>query len=118
VRVLSVYLSLCSDRLGPNPPAPSFADDIACLASIWDDESPLWDLSQAVFKLKDRPIALKHWVDVYSRWKGQQWDSLKTPYSQWKVSPSCHTFSLSGGDTFQIQMIAECYMEGSAEDFW
>ena len=81
----------------PNPPAPLFADNIACLASIWDDESPLWDLSQAVFKLKDRPIALKHWVDVYSRWKRQQWDGLKKPYSQWKVSPSCRTFSLSGG---------------------
>jgi hypothetical protein len=78
----------------------------------------LWDPSQAVFKLKGKPITLKHWVDVYSRWKGQQWSGLKKPYSQWKVSPLLPLLFFLEGDSQNLQMIAEHYMEGSAEEFW
>jgi hypothetical protein len=69
----------------PNPPALTFAHDIARLNSIWDDTSVFWDGSKAVFAVKGEPVALVHWPVLYGRWKGSQWDGLKKLFSEWKV---------------------------------
>ncbi|KZT08471.1 uncharacterized protein LAESUDRAFT_649040 [Laetiporus sulphureus 93-53] len=48
----------------PDPPAISFTNDLDRLDCIWDDSSPSWDNSSPLL-LRDRSIALIHWLKLY-----------------------------------------------------
>lgn len=76
----------------PDPPALNITGNIPKLARMWDDSSIDWDRSSPLV-IKDVPIALKHWKEVYSGSK--IWAGIKQTWHSWRVGNSCiHVLSL------------------------
>lgn len=69
----------------PASPYVSFANDIPRLGRMWDDTLPGWDANDCVLRIKDYPIALKYWPDVFSWRQGNRWDKLKKSWNEWQV---------------------------------
>jgi hypothetical protein len=74
----------------PRAPPISFADDLATLNSMWDDTSLYWKGHSALI-VKNFPIAIMYWKQVYTsksgkNWKPGQWKILKGRYFEWRVS--------------------------------
>ena len=65
----------------PDPPAVSFATDIARLNRIWDDTSMYWTPAECVLKIHNHPIALVHWPAIYSYGKKGQWRGTLNKWS-------------------------------------
>ncbi|KAG2133269.1 uncharacterized protein EDB93DRAFT_1175107 [Suillus bovinus] len=82
----------------PDPPAISFAHDIAHLNSMWDDHSEYWK-GLSVIVIRGHPIAVKYWPVLYRYGKDKQWKGPKKKWSDWRD-------------------IIECYRQGSPEQFW
>jgi hypothetical protein len=72
----------------PVPPAPSFAQDIPGLVSMWDDHWAEWK-NNSYLRLRNTFIPLVYWKEVYTaRQKGADpahWKLLKQRWSEWKV---------------------------------
>ena len=82
---------LCSATDIPDPPALSFARDIAWLDRIWDDRSHQWDNSSPL-RIRGHSIALVYWPSVYRYQGTKQWAGIKQRWFEWKVRwlPSAH----------------------------
>jgi hypothetical protein len=69
----------------PDPPAVSFATDIARLNRIWDDTSMYWTPAQCALQIHGHPIALVHWPAIYSYGKKGQWRGTLNKWTDWQV---------------------------------
>lgn len=63
-----------------DPPHLRYSDDLDSLLKDWDDSSYLI--------IKDVPIPLKYWSQVYRWARPGAWDVIKNNWSTWKVTPS------------------------------
>jgi hypothetical protein len=68
----------------PDPPALSFAHDLARLDRLWDDRSPQWDNTSPLY-IQGKSIALVHWPTVYRHRGTKQWRGIKQRWFEWKV---------------------------------
>lgn len=81
----------------PHAPSVSFANDLDKLNHMWDDISTHWN-GHSVLVIRNHPIAIVHWKQVYTSkngkdWKPGQWKILKGRYFEWRVSAICSTAS-------------------------
>ncbi|KAF9471374.1 hypothetical protein BDN70DRAFT_820084 [Pholiota conissans] len=57
---------------------------------MWDDVSSFWK-GTSVLTIKDRPVPIIYWKEVYTskggiaRWKMKQWEGTKSRYFDYKV---------------------------------
>ncbi|PPQ84314.1 hypothetical protein CVT24_012727 [Panaeolus cyanescens] len=70
----------------PGPPPVSFANDLSCLNSSWDDTSAYWGGKSALI-INNINIPIKYWHDVYILWtsksnNGGPW-GMETKTVEW-----------------------------------
>lgn len=68
----------------PDPPSYSYANDLILLASLWDDSHPSWPGTSPLV-IRNTPIALKYWPEVYRNGGDSRWKAIKARWSDWKV---------------------------------
>lgn len=75
-----------------------------------------------MLKIFGHPIALSYWLEVYTRWKAGDWDTLKSQYVNWKVCSStclCSVLQVSPPSCIYVmQAVVKRYCKGTKEDFW
>ncbi|KAG2354914.1 hypothetical protein BDR07DRAFT_1493930 [Suillus spraguei] len=78
----------------PDPPAISFAHNIACLNSMWDDDTEHWK-GLSVIVIHSHPITVKYWPVLYRYGKDKQWKGMKKKWSDWQVSTTLESSAAS-----------------------
>jgi hypothetical protein len=79
-KVISFYASEV-----PDPPAISFATNLARLNSLWDEAYAKPSEHPPVLFIKGEGIPIVYWPDVFKYTGGRKWEGIKHEYFTWKV---------------------------------
>jgi hypothetical protein len=74
----------------PDPIAVTFVQDICRLNAMWDDDSSHWG-GESVLTIRERPIPIKYWPEVYRYGKAGQWAGTKSRWTDWRVCYFLHS---------------------------